>query len=84
MDKLATRAPGRCRTSRGLNLKVMIFQKDVMDEYREVTFQTGGRTAVVSFTKGPGLYTVKIVDQFDTVYGHSNQRENYLKQQGLL
>ena len=53
-------------TSRGLNLKVMIFKKDVMDEYREVTFQTGGRTAVVSFTKGPGLYTVKIVNQFDT------------------
>jgi len=46
-------------------MKVVVYKKDVMDEYREITFNTGGRTAAVGFTKGPGLYVVKVVDQYD-------------------
>jgi hypothetical protein len=53
-------------TNKSTRLKVILFKKDVMDEYREVTFQPGGRTAAVSFTKAPGLYTVKVVDQYDS------------------
>jgi hypothetical protein len=52
-------------TNKSTRLKVVIYKKDVMDEYREVTFNPGGRTASVGFTKGPGLYMVKIVDQYD-------------------
>jgi hypothetical protein len=52
-------------TNNSPRFKVMVYKGDRMDEYREVTFNTGGRTAGVAFTMTPGLYTVKIVDQFD-------------------
>jgi len=53
-------------TNNSTRLKVIVYKKDVMDEYREITFNTGGRTAAVGFTKGPGLYVVKVVDQYDS------------------
>ena len=53
-------------TNKSTRLKVIIFKGEVMDEYREITFQPGGRTAAVSFTKAPGLYTVKVVDQYNS------------------
>jgi len=50
-------------TSQTSNYKVQIFKDGRLDEYREITFQTGGKTAVVRFSPRPGLYTMKVVEQ---------------------
>jgi hypothetical protein len=50
-------------TSQTSNYKVQIFKNGNLDEYREITFQTGGKTAVVRFSPRPGLYTMKVVEQ---------------------
>jgi len=52
-------------TNESVRLKVNVFKNGVLDEYREITFQTGGKTAGFSFTKTPGAYVLKIVDQYD-------------------
>ncbi len=50
-------------TNQTSGYKVQIFKDGRLDEYREITFQTGGRTAVVRFSPRPGLYTMKVVEQ---------------------
>jgi hypothetical protein len=50
-------------TNQTSNYKVQIFKDGRLDEYREITFQTGGKTAVVRFSPHPGLYTMKVVEQ---------------------
>src|SRR6185369_647920 len=52
-------------TNESVRLKVNVFKNGTLDEYREITFQTGGRTAGFSFTKTPGAYVLKVVDQYD-------------------
>ncbi len=53
-------------TSRTTQFKVILYQDNVMQEYREITFNTGGRTAQIAMTVPPGTYQMKLVDQFDT------------------
>jgi hypothetical protein len=52
-------------TNASPRFKVQVFKDGSLDEYRGVTFPLGGRTAVVGFTKTPGLYTIKIVDEYN-------------------
>lgn len=53
-------------TSRGVGFRIQVFKKGTLDGYRDITFRTGGRTAIFTMTMTPGLYTVKVVDTFDT------------------
>jgi hypothetical protein len=54
-------------TNQSPRFKVMLYKGDNLtqyDEYREVDFRPGGRTASVSFTKTAGNYTFKLVNQY--------------------
>ncbi|HSW03596.1 hypothetical protein [Aquabacterium sp.] len=53
-------------TSRTTQFKVILFKNGVMDQYQEITFNTGGRTSQIAMTVTPGTYQMKLVDQFDT------------------
>ena len=54
-------------TSRTTQFKVILFNaQGVMDQYQEITFNTGGKTSQIAMTVTPGTYTMKLVDQFDT------------------
>jgi hypothetical protein len=54
-------------TSRTTQFKVILYNANgVMDQYREITFNTGGKTSQITMTVTPGTYTMKLVDQFDT------------------
>ena len=53
-------------TSRSEAFKVVMYQDDKFYEYREIAFQTGGRTAIFTFSMAPGNYTVKLQDQYGT------------------
>jgi hypothetical protein len=53
-------------TNESVRMKIIVYKNDVMDEYREITFQTGGKTAGFAMTKAPGLYTLQVVDQYDS------------------
>ena len=55
-------------TSRTTQFKVILYKADgvEMDQYREITFNTGGKTSQIAMTVTPGTYIMKLVDQFDT------------------
>ena len=55
-------------TSRTTQFKVILYKNNstVMDQYQEITFNTGGRTSQIAMTVTPGTYQMKLVDQFDT------------------
>ena len=53
-------------TSRTTQFKVILYKDNVMQEYREITFNTGFKTAQIAMTVPPGTYQMKLVDQFDT------------------
>jgi len=52
-------------TNDSIRTKAQIFQNGVLQEYREIDFRPGGRTAVFAMTLRPGNYTIKIVDQYN-------------------